>query len=186
MPQNPTRQVHALLGGFVQDALINNQNHDHKTDKIIARTLFFSKNQKLWLAETLVKKDKTYFDQNNRRNEKIFYADRNACWKSVAFTFTKTFAKKRQADFENLIKRNMNKTEATKRSQSKPLQTETPAKNLEADFGDSTKPTWIYASKENAAKQKSRELENLLAEKILTKNFTLKSATAKKGFEFIR
>jgi hypothetical protein len=30
MAQNPTRQVHALLGGFVQDALINNQNHDHK------------------------------------------------------------------------------------------------------------------------------------------------------------
>ena len=46
MPQNPTRQVHALLGGFVQDALINNQNHNQKTDKIIARTFLFSKNQK--------------------------------------------------------------------------------------------------------------------------------------------
>jgi hypothetical protein len=38
--------VHALLGGFVQDAPIENQNQRHKTDKIIARTLFFSKNQK--------------------------------------------------------------------------------------------------------------------------------------------
>ncbi|MBI3165559.1 MAG: hypothetical protein HYZ24_12825 [Chloroflexi bacterium] len=56
MPQNPTRQVHALLGGFVQDALINNQNHDHKTDKIIARTLFFSKNQNRDLAKTLAEK----------------------------------------------------------------------------------------------------------------------------------
>ena len=46
MPQNPHRPLHALLGGFVQDALINNQNHNQKTDKIIARTLFFSKNQK--------------------------------------------------------------------------------------------------------------------------------------------
>ena len=46
MPQNPQRQVHALLGGFVQDVLIDNQNQHHKTDKIIARTLFFSKNQK--------------------------------------------------------------------------------------------------------------------------------------------
>ena len=58
MPQNPTRQVHALLGGFVQDVLINNQNHDHKTDKIIARTLFFSKNQKNCdLKKRLLKKD---------------------------------------------------------------------------------------------------------------------------------
>jgi hypothetical protein len=39
--------VHALLAGFVQDALIENQNHRHKTEQIIARTLFFSKNQKL-------------------------------------------------------------------------------------------------------------------------------------------
>ena len=58
MPQNPTRQVHALLGGFVQDALINNQNHNQKTDKIIARTLFFSKNQKNCdLQKRLQKKD---------------------------------------------------------------------------------------------------------------------------------
>ena len=55
MPQNPTRQVHALLGGFVQDALIDNQNHSQKTDKIIARTLIFSKNQKMtcWNSEKL-------------------------------------------------------------------------------------------------------------------------------------
>ena len=46
MPQNPHRPVHALLAGFVQDALIENQNQHHKTDKIIARTLLFSKNQK--------------------------------------------------------------------------------------------------------------------------------------------
>ena len=44
MPQSPTNPVHALLAGFVQDALIENQNHRHKTDKIIARTLLFSKN----------------------------------------------------------------------------------------------------------------------------------------------
>ena len=57
--QTPTRQVHALLGGFVQDALIENQNHNQKTDKIIARTLLFSKNQKTVLTKTLVKKDFT-------------------------------------------------------------------------------------------------------------------------------
>jgi len=57
-PQNPTCRVHALLAGFVQDALINNQNHRHKTDKIIARTLTFSNNQKNCdLQKHLLKKD---------------------------------------------------------------------------------------------------------------------------------
>ncbi len=42
--QNPQRQVHALLEGFAQDSLIENQKHRHKTEKIIARTLIFSKN----------------------------------------------------------------------------------------------------------------------------------------------
>jgi hypothetical protein len=61
--------------------------------------------------------------------------------KRAAFTFTKTFAKKRQADFENLAKRTMNKAEATKQSQSKLPQTKTQVRNLETDFSDSTKPT---------------------------------------------
>jgi hypothetical protein len=47
LPQTPQRQVHALLEGFAQDSLIESQNRRHKTDKIIARTLIFSKNQKL-------------------------------------------------------------------------------------------------------------------------------------------
>ena len=59
LPQTPQRRVHALLAGFVQGTLIENQNHRHKTDKIIARTLLFSKNQKLNLC----------FDRlNNRQN----------------------------------------------------------------------------------------------------------------------
>jgi hypothetical protein len=39
--------VHAVLEGFAQDSLIENQNHRHKTEKIIARTLLVSKNQKM-------------------------------------------------------------------------------------------------------------------------------------------
>ena len=45
----------------MQDAPIENQNHRHKTDKIIARTLIFSKNQKLQaeiLQENLTKEPK--------------------------------------------------------------------------------------------------------------------------------
>jgi hypothetical protein len=92
MPQNPTRQVHALLGGFVQDALINNQNHDHKTDKIIARTLFFSKNQKNcdlskrlqnidFISAKLLAEKKTNFTltKTTAETRKYLYADQNAC-----------------------------------------------------------------------------------------------------------
>jgi hypothetical protein len=59
-----------------------------------------------------------------------------------------------QADFENLAKRTTNKTEVTKQSQSKPLRSETQAKNLEADFSDWTKPIRTYASGESATKRK--------------------------------
>jgi hypothetical protein len=52
MAPNPQRRVHALLEGFAQDSLIESQNHRHKTDKIIARTLLFSKNQKMTCVST--------------------------------------------------------------------------------------------------------------------------------------
>jgi hypothetical protein len=49
--------------------------------------------------------------------------------------------KKRQADFENLAAPTVNKAEATKQSESKPLQTETQAKNLEASISGLAKVT---------------------------------------------
>ena len=117
--------------------------------------------------------------QNNCWNEKIFYANQYACWKKATCIFTKTFAKKRQADFENLAKPTTNKAEATKQSQSKPPQTEMQAKNLEADFSDSTKPTWTFANAETTANEKAENLKTCLLKKILTKTAYLKSATAK-------
>ena len=162
------------------------------TDKIIARTLLFSKNQNLWLAKTPAKKYWLYLRQV-------------ACWKKTNFILTKTiietkkfyrltktlaekrgllllpeFCQEKPSRFWKPTQLAKNKAKAAKQSLSKPLQTKTPAKNLEPDFSDFTKPTWTYANVENIAKRKSRELENLLAEKILTKYFTLKSATAKK------
>ena len=72
MPQNPTRQVHALLEGFAQDTLIENKNRRHKTEQIIARTLFFSKNQKLQAKTFTGKADqrlevKTYQNISRRK-----------------------------------------------------------------------------------------------------------------------
>ena len=130
MPQNPTRQVHALLGGFVQDALINNQNHNQKTDKIIARTLFFSKNQKncdlpkRWQKKDFAKQTRTQIlenltlpkSDNAKENEIILQTQ-----------LTWNFAIKRHADFESLQNRPRTKTKATKQSQSKLTLTETKA-----------------------------------------------------------
>ena len=58
------------------------------------------------------------------------------------------------------------------------------SQNLEADFGDSTKPTWNYASGESAAKRKWWELENPLTEKIWNQSAHLKSATVEAGTYF--
>ena len=61
--------------------------------------------------------------------------------KRVACIFTKTYAEKRQADFGNLAKPTETAANKNGHSQSKPPQTETQTKNLEADFSDLTKPT---------------------------------------------
>ena len=183
MPQNPTRLVHALLAGFVQDVLINNQNHRHKTDKIIAWTLRFSKNQKTMICQNACKKYWPYLRQvacwketdftltkTIVETKQLFYMlTKTLAEKSAAFSFAKTFAKKRQADFENLHKQTTNKAEATKRSQSKPPQTKAQTKNLEADFSDSTKPTWTFANEENIANEKAENLKTCLLKKYWPK-----------------
>ena len=134
MPQNPTRQVHALLGGFVQDALINNQNHHHKTDKIIARTLFFSKNEKLWLAKTLATKTKLA-EQKHKLTRTLILENLtlpkndNAKENEIILQtqLTWNFAIKRHADFESLQNRPRTEAKTTKQSQSKPMLTKAKA-----------------------------------------------------------
>jgi hypothetical protein len=53
----------------------------------------------------------------------------------------RSFAEKRQADFENLAQPAWNTANEKRHNRSKPPQTETLAKNLEANFSDWTKPT---------------------------------------------
>jgi chromosome segregation ATPase len=72
---------------------------------------------------------------------------------------TRTFAEKRQADFENLHNRPRTKTEAAKQCQSKLSQTETQAKNLEADFSDWTKPARNFADKKKTCWIKNENLK---------------------------
>jgi hypothetical protein len=79
--------------------------------------------------------------------------------------FTKTFAKKRQAGFENLRSQSRTKTETTKQNQSKPKLTETQTKNLEADFSDSTKPTRNFADEIRFAERKNKNLKTCLLKK---------------------
>ena len=94
--------MHALLAGFVQDSLTETQNHCHKTDKIIARTLFFSKNQKTITCKTLAKNIDFICARLPAKKDNFYRLTKPLAEKNVNFTFTKTFAKKRQADFENL------------------------------------------------------------------------------------
>ena len=63
---------------------------------------FYQNPKKLCWPKRLLKKTNFTLSQNNCWNEEIFYADQNTCWERVTFTFTKTCAEKRQADFENL------------------------------------------------------------------------------------
>ena len=74
------------------------------------------------------------------------------------------------------------KPEVTKQSQSKPPQTETQAKNLEASFSDSTKPTRNFADERKLVEQKAK-LENLLAKN--QQNADLKIPPLKTDFEFL-
>ena len=123
----------------------------------------FYQNQKtLSEPKHSLKKDKLYFEPKRLLNEGILYANQNACWKRTICIFTKTYAEKRRADFENLAKPTRNKTEATKQSQSKPPQTETQAKNLETDFNNSTKPTWNFADERKFVEQKKSNLKTCL------------------------
>jgi len=64
---------------FVQDSLIKNQNHRHKTDKIIARTLLFSKNQKLNLPKRLLKNIDLICAKLLAEKRQLLYTDQNAC-----------------------------------------------------------------------------------------------------------
>ena len=117
--------MHALLAGFVQDSLTETQNHRHKTEQIIARTLFFSKNQKTITCKTLAKNIDFICARLPAKKDNFYRLTKPLAEKNVNFTFTKTFAKKRQADFENLRSQPRTKTETTKQSQSKPKLTKT-------------------------------------------------------------
>lgn len=44
-PQTPTNPLHALLAGFAPNTLIENHNHRHKTENIIARAFAIYKSR---------------------------------------------------------------------------------------------------------------------------------------------
>ncbi len=89
--------MHALLEGFVQDSLIENQSHRLKTDKIIARTLFFSKNQKL--HDTLFTRK---FDQRTEIKLAKTFAEEIKPILKTWFSQTWNFANKTEPILETL------------------------------------------------------------------------------------
>ena len=101
--------MHALLEGFAQDTLIENQNRRHKTDKIIARTLIFSKNQKTtrqtFTRKTWPKNRTKIYPNLYRRNHAYF---ENLIWPN------KIFFQRSRASFRNPVKRTTNTAEEKK------------------------------------------------------------------------
>ena len=159
MPQNPTRQVHALLGGFVQDALINNQNHNQKTDKIIARTLFFSKNQKNCdLKKRLLKKDSAKQTRTQILKNSTLPKNDNAneTDKILQTQLTRNFAKRKRADFENLQNQPRTKPKPRNKANQNLRWPKPKPKNLDANFCDSMKPNRNFADKRKFVEQKPR------------------------------
>jgi len=156
---------------------------------------FYQNPKTLCEPKRLLKKDKLYFEP-----KQLLKRGNILCWperllKKGDFYFYQNLCRKKTSRFWKPTKPNHEHCKKKRHSQSKPTQTETQAKNLEADFSDSTKPTWTYASEETTAKQKRLELENLLAEKILTNTllwkvpllkttwfYELKTTTPKKIF----
>jgi len=120
--------VHALLAGFVQDSLIENQNHRHKTEKIVPQT--FLARTKIRPAKTLAQKD-------------LAEQTRTIIWKRLTLT------KKRQS-------------QRSRDNFTKPRLTEMRAKNLEADFCDSTKPTENFADERKLVEQENKNLKTCL------------------------
>ncbi len=119
-------------------------------------------------TKTLAEKRRTLlWTKTTAETRKYFMLTRTLAEKGWLLLLPKPVPKKDKPILKT-HKANHEHCKKKRHSQSKPTQTETQAKNLEADFSDSTKPTWTYASEETTAKQKRRELENLLAEKILT------------------
>jgi len=129
---------------------------------------FYQNPKTLCEPKRLLKKDELYFEP-----KQLLKRGNILCWperlqKKSDFYFYQNLCWKKTSRFWKPTKPTTNKAKAAKQSQSKPPQTKTQAKNLEADFSDLAKPTWTYANEENAAKRKSRELENLLAKKYKT------------------
>ncbi len=194
MPQNPTRQVHALLAGFVQDALIDNQNHRHKTDKIIARTFAFYKWQKSSFSASAIPTWKTPCQNTDFYKTLKTLRSHHTTWKNderILLTknrldrlckLTRNFAKRKQADFENLQNQLwllLKETDTTFQNQSWPKRK---LKTLKPILATRQNQPETLLMKKNLLNEKDK-LENLLAENQ-TQTKLKKNATAKKWIWF--
>jgi len=149
---------------------MNLPKHLLKNIDLISAKLLAEKKANLLWEKQLPKREKYFMLTWTLAEKKCdFYFYQNLCQEKTCLDKLDN-----QADFGNLAKPAKNKTETTKQSQSKPLQTETPAKNLEADFCDSTKQTRIYANEETAANEKAKNLKTCLLKKYWPKTLLWK------------
>ena len=135
MPQNPTRQVHALLGNLPTRTLAEKRRH-RQHDKILHATLIFTRTKKLWLTKRLLKKDFAKHTETQILENLILQKNDNAneANKILQTQLTRTFAEKRQADFRNFARRKNDFAKRNRLDQSKPKLDKNAGEGKQANF----------------------------------------------------
>ena len=133
----------------------------------------FDQNPKTLCESKRLPKKRTFANQNAKlkrlpKRENFMLTSMLA--EKERLIFCQNFCQEKISQFWKPTKPTTNKAEAAKQSQSKPSQTKTPAKNLEADFSDSTKPTWNFADEKKTCWTKKPKLKTCLLKTRLKHN----------------
>ena len=177
--------MHALLANLPADQNLCPKRQHRKLDWILHVTLILTKTQKSQLTKTLAEKNglcqsKPQTNQNEdfQKPDITKRQQRQRSRDNFTNSTYQNFCRKKTNQFWKPTKPTANKAEATKQSQSKPPQTETQIKNLEASFSDWTKTTWNFADEKKLVERKSQTWKP--ADWKPDSNTIWKNATAKK------
>ena len=164
--------MHALLGNLLAYQNDGRKKTPPQTWQDFTRNFDFHQSQKNCdLPKRLLQKTTLAIKATNEPEQKFWKTWHNQKTttltkpiKNHKLNLPETLQKENEPILKTYINEPETKPKATKQSQSKFMLTKTQTENLEVSFSDSTKPTRTFANEKNAAKRKSRELENLLAE----------------------
>ena len=170
--------MHALLANLPADQNLCRKKTTPPTWQDFTCNFAFYQNPKtLCEPKRLLKKTNFILNRNNCWNEKIFYADQNACRKKAAFTFTKTFAKT-----SRFCKPMQTNHEQSRSHETKPIKTTANQNASEkpwSRFQRLDKINLNLCQRRNHRQTKTPRTWKPACWKNIDQYFTLKSATAK-------